>query len=194
MEDVKYFQKKIYRPLNVPESRLESDSSFNLGRSAEITRDEVKFQKFIVRLRKRFSDLFNDLLKTQLVLKGVCTLEEWDDMKEHIQYDYVADNYFSELKAQEILTERMALLQQMDPYAGKYFSLEYLRRQILRQTEMEFNEIDKQMDEEMKSGQLVSPVQMQQLELQQMEMALQPPEPDPAQQGIDPADYEQGNI
>ena len=115
-------------------------------------------------------------------------------MKEHIQYDYVADNYFSELKAQEILTERMSLLQQMDPYAGKYFSLEYLRRQILRQTEMEFNEIDKQMDEEMKSGQLVSPVQMQQLELQQMEMALQPPEPDPAQQGIDPADYEQGNI
>ena len=194
LEDVKYFQKKLYRALNVPESRLESDSSFNLGRSAEITRDEVKFQKFIVRLRKRFSDLFNDLLKTQLVLKGVCTLEEWDDMKEHIQYDYVADNYFSELKAQEILTERMALLQQMDPYAGKYFSLEYLRRQILRQTEMEFNEIDKQMDEEMKSGQLVSPVQMQQLELQQMEMALQPPEPDPAQQGIDPADYEQGNI
>ena len=173
---------------------MESDSSFNLGRSAEITRDEVKFQKFIVRLRKRFSDLFNDLLKTQLVLKGVCTLEEWDDMKEHIQYDYVADNYFSELKAQEILTERMALLQQMDPYAGKYFSLEYLRRQILRQTEMEFNEIDKQMDEEMKSGQLVSPVQMQQLELQQMEMALQPPEPDPAQQGIDPADYDKGNI
>ena len=194
LEDVKYFQKKLYRALNVPESRLESDSSFNLGRSAEITRDEVKFQKFIVRLRKRFSDLFNDLLKTQLVLKGVCTLEEWDDMKEHIQYDYVADNYFSELKAQEILTERMSLLQQMDPYAGKYFSLEYLRRQILRQTEMEFNEIDKQMDEEMKSGQLVSPVQMQQLELQQMEMALQPPEPDPAQQGIDPADYEQGNI
>ena len=164
LEDVKYFQKKLYRALNVPESRLESDSSFNLGRSAEITRDEVKFQKFIVRLRKRFSDLFNDLLKTQLVLKGVCTLEEWDDMKEHIQYDYVADNYFSELKAQEILTERMALLQQMDPYAGKYFSLEYLRRQILRQTEMEFNEIDKQMDEEMKSGQLVSPVQMQQLD------------------------------
>ena len=160
LEDVKYFQKKLYRALNLPESRLESDSSFNLGRSAEITRDEVKFQKFIVRLRKRFSDLFNDLLKTQLVLKGVCTLEEWDDMKEHIQYDYVADNYFSELKAQEILTERMALLQQMDPFAGKYFSLEYLRRQILRQTEMEFNEIDKQMDEEMKSGQLVSPVQM----------------------------------
>merc|ERR1712093_421430 len=91
LEDVKYFQKKLYRALNVPESRLESDSSFNVGRSAEITRDEVKFQKFIARLRKRFSDLFNDLLKTQLVLKGVLTLEEWDEAKEHIQYDFVAD-------------------------------------------------------------------------------------------------------
>ena len=194
LEDVKYFQKKLYRALNVPESRLESDNSFNIGRSAEITRDEVKFQKFIVRLRKRFSDLFNDLLKTQLVLKGVITLEDWDNMKEHIQYDYVADNYFSELKQQEILNERLALLQQMDPYAGKYFSLEYLRRQILRQTEAEFNEIDKQMKKEIDSGQLIDPMAMQQLELAQMEMSLQPPEPDPAEQGIDPADYEQGNI
>jgi hypothetical protein len=194
LEDVKYFQKKLYRALNVPESRLESDNSFNIGRSAEITRDEVKFQKFIVRLRKRFSDLFNDLLKTQLVLKGVITLEDWDNMKEHIQYDYVADNYFSELKQQEILNERLALLQQMDPYAGKYFSLEYLRRQILRQTEAEFNEIDKQMKKEIDSGQLIDPMAMQQLELVQMEMSLQPPEPDPAEQGIDPADYEQGNI
>ena len=194
LEDVKYFQKKLYRSLNVPESRLESDNTFNVGRSAEITRDEVKFQKFIVRLRKRFSDLFSDLLKTQLVLKGVITLDDWDEMKEHIQYDYVADNYFSELKAQEILTERLALLQQMDPFAGKYFSLEYLRRQILRQTENEFNEIDEQMAEEIKAGMLVSPVQMQQLELQQMEMALQPPEPPAEEQGIDPADYEQGNI
>ena len=194
LEDVKYFQKKLYRALNVPESRLESDNSFNIGRSAEITRDEVKFQKFIVRLRKRFSDLFNDLLKTQLVLKGVITLEDWDVMKEHIQYDYVADNYFSELKQQEILNERLALLQQMDPYAGKYFSLEYLRRQILRQTEAEFNEIDKQMKKEIDSGQLIDPMAMQQLELAQMEMSLQPPEPDPAEQGIDPADYEQGNI
>merc|ERR1711880_28126 len=91
LEDVKYFQKKLYRSLNVPESRLESESSFNIGRSAEITRDEVKFQKFVTRLRKKFSDLFSDLLKTQLVLKGVVSLEEWDDMKEHIQYDFVAD-------------------------------------------------------------------------------------------------------
>ena len=194
LEDIKYFQKKLYRSLNVPESRLESDSSFNVGRSAEITRDEVKFQKFIARLRKRFSDLFNDLLKTQLVLKGVLTLEEWDEAKEHIQYDFVADNYFSELKEQEIMNERMALVAQMDPFAGKYFSLDYMRRQILKQTDEEFNEIQSQMDTEISQGKLVDPVEMQKLELAQMEMSLMPPEPDPAEAGISDADYKKGNI
>ena len=194
LEDIKYFQKKLYRALNVPESRLESDSSFNVGRSAEITRDEVKFQKFIARLRKRFSDIFNDLLKTQLVLKGVLTLEEWDDAKEHIQYDFVADNYFSELKEQEMMNERMALVAQMDPFAGKYFSLEYMRRQILRQTDEEFNEIQSQMETEISEGKLVDPVEMQKLELAQMEMSLMPPEPDPAEAGISDADYKKGNI
>ena len=155
LEDVKYFQKKLYRSLNVPESRLESDSAFNVGRSAEITRDEVKFQKFVVRLRKKFGDLFNDLLKTQLVLKGVLTLDEWEEYKEHIQYDFVADNYFSELKEQEIMNERMALVAQMDPFAGKYFSLEYMRRQILKQTDQEFKDIQKQMDKEIADGKLV---------------------------------------
>jgi len=194
LEDIKYFQKKLYRALNVPESRLESDSSFNVGRSAEITRDEVKFQKFIARLRKRFADLFNDLLKTQLVLKGVLTMEEWDECKEHIQYDFVADNYFSELKEQEMMNERMALVAQMDPFAGKYFSLEYMRRQILRQTDEEFNEIQGQMDTEISEGKLVDPVEMQKLELAQMEMSLMPPEPDPAEAGISDADYKKGNI
>ncbi len=194
LEDVKYFQKKLYRSLNVPESRLESDSAFNVGRSAEITRDEVKFQKFVVRLRKKFGDLFNDLLKTQLVLKGVLSLDEWEEYKEHIQYDFVADNYFSELKEQEIMNERMALVAQMDPFAGKYFSLEYMRRQILKQTDQEFKDIQKQMDKEIADGKLVDPVQMQQLEVAQMELALQPPEPDPAEQGIDPADYKKGDI
>jgi len=194
LEDVKYFQKKLYRALNVPESRLESDSAFNIGRSAEISRDEVKFQKFIVRLRKKFSDLFLDLLKTQLVLKGVCSLEEWDDMKEHIQFDFVADNYFSELKEQEIMNARMALLAQMDPFAGKYFSLEYLRRKILRQQDAEFKEIDKQMEGEIADGKLMDPMAMQQMEHEQMAMSLMPPEPDPAEQGISDADYKKGNI
>ncbi len=194
LEDVKYFQKKLYRALNVPESRLESDSSFNVGRSAEITRDEVKFQKFVTRLRKKFSDIFNDLLKTQLVLKGVISIEEWDEYKEHIQYDFVADNYFSELKEQEIMNERMALVAQMDPFAGKYFSLEYMRKHILKQTEPEFEEIEGQMEQEIADGKLVSPVTLQQLEVEQMEMALQPPEPDPATLGVSPADYKKGEI
>ena len=194
LEDIKYFQKKLYRALNVPESRLESDSSFNVGRSAEITRDEVKFQKFVTRLRKRFSDLFLDLLKTQICLKGVLTLDEWDLVKEHIQFDFIADNYFAELKEQEIMNERMNLVAQMDPLTGKYFSIEYMRRHVLRQTEVEYNEIQAQMDAEIAEGKLVSPVELQKLEVEQMEMALQPPEPDPATLGISPADYKKGDI
>lgn len=205
LEDVKYFQKKLYRSLNVPESRLESDSSFNVGRSAEITRDEVKFQKFVVRLRKKFGDMFNDLLKTQLILKGVFTPEEWEDVKEHIQYDFVADNYFSELKEQEIMTARMALLEQMDPYVGKYFSLEYMRRQILKQPDALFKDIDKDMAQEIKDGKVIDPMQMPAMEVEQMAMSLQPPEPEPvdpqqqamdqyAQQGIDPADRKKGDF
>ena len=193
LEDVKYFQRKLYRALNVPESRLESESTFNLGRSQEITRDEVKFQKFITRLRKRFSDMFNDLLKTQLVLKGIITLDEWDEMKEHIQYDYIADNYFSELKEKEILNERLALLQQMDPLAGRYFSLDYLRRQVLKQTDEEIREIDKQMKKEIAEGKLIDPMQMPAMEHEQMAMSLQPPEPE-QEEGISPKDYERGNI
>ena len=164
LEDVKYFQKKLYRSLNVPESRLESESSFNIGRSAEITRDEVKFQKFIVRLRKKFTDLFNDLLKTQLILKGVISIDEWDEFKEHIQYSFIADNYFSEMKEKEVMNERMGLMQQMDPFVGKYFSLEYMRRYILKQTDSEFGEIDEQMANEIKAGLVVPPAELAQLE------------------------------
>ena len=194
LEDVKYFQKKLYRSLNVPESRLESDNSFNIGRSAEITRDEVKFQKFVTRLRKKFSDLFNDLLKTQCVLKGVCTLEEWDEIKEHVQYNFIADNYFSEMKEKEVMNERLAMLQQMDPYAGKYFSVEYLRRNILRQTDNEMQELDEQMAAEIADGLVVSPVEMQQMEKAQMEMSMQPPEPPPEEPKLSEKDYKKGEI
>ena len=157
LEDVKYFQKKLYRALNVPESRLESDSTFNLGRAAEITRDEIKFQKFVTRLRKKFSSLFHDLLKTQLVLKGIISLEDWDDMSEHIQYNFIADNYFAELKEKEMLTERLNLVTAMDPFAGRYFSLEYIRRHILRHTDAEINEIDEQIEDEIEKGVLPDP-------------------------------------
>ncbi|ABA47099.1 portal [Synechococcus phage syn9] len=157
LEDVKYFQKKLYKSLNVPGSRLETETTFNVGRAAEITRDEVKFQKFVARLRKRFSELFTDLLKTQLVLKGVISIEEWDQMKEHIQYDYIADNYFAELKEIEIRNERMNQVATMDPFVGKYFSVEYMRRQVLKQTDVEMKEIDKQIESEMESGIIADP-------------------------------------
>ena len=200
LEDVKYFQRKLYRALNVPESRLESESTFNLGRAAEITRDEVKFQKFVTRLRKKFSELFHDLLKTQLVLKGIITLEEWDDMSEHIQYDFIADNYFSELKEKEILNERLQLLQQMDQFAGKYFSLEYLRRQILRHTDSEMQEIDKQIEQEIADGKLVDPASIDPATGMPMEdpaaMGEEPVE-DPGPTGVEavaPADYKRGEF
>jgi hypothetical protein len=157
LEDVKYFQKKLYKALNVPGSRLETETTFNIGRAAEITRDEVKFQKFIARLRKRFSELFMDLLKSQLVLKGIVTLEEWEDMKSHVQFDYVADNYFTELKEIEIRNERMNQVNVMDPYVGKYFSVDYMRRQVLKQTEQEIKEIDDQIADEMESGVIADP-------------------------------------
>ena len=115
-------------------------------------------------------------------------------MKEHIQYNFIADNYFSEMKEKEVMNERLALLAQMDPYAGKYFSLEYLRRNILRQTDNEMEEIDQQMSAEMDAGLIVSPAEMQQMEKAQMEMSLMPPEPEQEEEGLDPKDYEKGNI
>lgn len=160
LEDVKYFQKKLYRSLNVPESRLESDSAFNIGRSAEISRDEIKFQKFITRLRKRFSDIFLDLLKTQCVLKGVLTIEDWEQYKQHIQFNYIADNHYSELKENEMINERLAIVNQMDPYVGKYYSIDYIRRQVLKQTETEIEDINKQIDEEISAGLIMDPTAM----------------------------------
>ena len=157
LEDVKYFQKKLYKALNVPSSRLEAETTFNVGRSSEITRDELKFQKFINRLRKKFSELFHDILKTQLVLKGVITLEDWEDLKEQIQYDFIADNHFDELKNSELLQERLNLVTQMDPYLGKYFSVEYVRREILKQTDRDISEIDKQMEKEIADGKIMDP-------------------------------------
>lgn len=157
LEDVKYFQKKLYKSLNVPSSRLETETTFNIGRSTEITRDELKFQKFINRLRKRFSDLFQDILKTQLLLKGVLTVEDWDQMKNHIQYDFIADNYFNELKSMEMMNERMNLVSSMDVFVGKYFSIEQIRRNVLKQSEEEFKEIDKQIEQEIEEGKIQDP-------------------------------------
>ena len=200
LEDVKYFQKKLYRALNVPESRLESESTFNLGRAAEITRDEIKFQKFVTRLRKKFSELFHDILKTQLILKGVISIEEWDEMSEHIQYDFIADNYFSELKEKEIMTERLNLLATMDPFAGKYFSLDYLRRQVLKQTDAEIREIDKQIEKEIADGKLMDPASIDPatgMPLEDPAAMGEVPEENAGPQGIEsipPGDYKRGEF
>ncbi len=155
--DINYFQQKLYKSLNVPSSRLESSGGFNLGRSSEILRDELKFTKFVGRLRKRFSNLFNDLLRTQLILKNIVTPEDWESMKEHIQYDYLYDNHFSELKEAELLTERLNLVATAEPYVGKYYSQDYIRRKILRQTDQEIIDQDKIIEKEIKDGIIPDP-------------------------------------
>jgi hypothetical protein len=160
LKDVEYFKKKLYNSLNLPPSRLTDDNKgFNLGKTTEVLRDELKFAKFIGRLRKRFGELFHDILKTQLILKGVIAPEDWDDMEEHIQYDFLFDNHFNELKEQEMMLQRVNLVTQMDPYVGKYFSIDYIRRQILQQTEKEMKEINKQMKSDIDSGMALDPTQ-----------------------------------
>ena len=154
IEDIIYFQKKLYKSLNVPANRLEQESGFNLGRSTEITRDEVKFKKFLDRLRKRFSDLFLQLLRTQLMLKGVITKEDWVKWKEDIYFDFIEDNYFSELKEAEIIRERFEMLAQMDEYVGKYVSNQWIRKNILRQNDDEIAEMKKQIEAEKSSGEI----------------------------------------
>ena len=166
LSDIEYFQKKLYRSLGVPESRIAgSGEGFNLGRSSEILRDEIKFTKFVGRMRKRFSHLFNDLLKTQLILKNIVTPEDWDILSDHIQYDFVYDNHFAELKETELLNERLGVVAAVDPYVGKYFSLDYVRRNILKQKDEEIIEIDKQMEKEIKDGKLMDPMETQQLSM-----------------------------
>ena len=155
--DIEYFKKKLYRSLNVPPSRMDGEGGFNLGRSSEILRDEVKFSKFVSRLRKRFSYMFNDMLKTQLILKNIITPEDWDIMEEHIQYDFLYDNHFAELKEAELLNERLGMVQLAEPYVGKYFSQDYLRRKILRQTDQEIIEQDALIEKEIKSGIIADP-------------------------------------
>jgi hypothetical protein len=148
LEDVKYFEKKLYKSLGVPVGRLEAQQGFSLGKSNEITRDELKFTKFIQRLRNKFSTLFDDLLRIQLVLKRVCTEEEWKQFKEDIWYDYRKDNNFTELKESELITNRILLLQYVDPYVGRYYSKEWVRKNILKQTDEDIEEIDEQISQE----------------------------------------------
>ena len=160
LADIEYFQKKLYRALGVPESRIAADGGFNLGRSSEILRDELKFSKFVGRLRKRFSAMFNDMLRTQLILKNIVTPEDWESMGEHIQYDFLYDNQFAELKESEMIQSRLGNLATIEPYIGKFYSTEFVRKKILRQTDSEIEEIDNQIEDEIQKGILPDPSQI----------------------------------
>jgi len=155
--DIEYFQKKLYRSLNVPVSRLESTQGFNLGRASEITRDELKFTKFVQRLRKKFTELFNDLLKTQLILKKVISEDDWHTISHNLQYDFLQDGHFAELKQSEMMRERIQLVNEMRDMVGKYFSVEYMRKNVLKQSESEIAEMDKQIKQEIDDGIISSP-------------------------------------
>lgn len=152
IEDVLYFQKKLYKALNVPVSRLEADTGFSLGRASEITRDELKFSKFISRLRSRFSHLLDKLLETQLILKGICNRAEWEQIREEIYYDFITDAHFAELKDTEIMKDRLTLLSDIDSYVGKYFSVSWIRKNVLQQTEDDIAQMNKEMAEEEAAG------------------------------------------
>jgi hypothetical protein len=148
LEDVKYFEKKLYKALGVPISRLEQQQGFSLGRTTEITRDELKFTKFVNRLRSKFSTLFDDLLRVQCILKKICTEDEWKEFKEELWYDFKKDNNFTELKEAELLQNRVQTLQLIDPYVGRYYSMEWVRRNILQMDDEEIEEMQEQINQE----------------------------------------------
>ena len=184
LEDVKYFEKKLYKALNVPVSRLNPETSgFSLGRSTEITRDEVKFSKFVERLRNKFADLFEQALRVQCVLKGICTDSEWEEFKNYIHFDFIKDNNFTELRDAELMKERLSLLGAVDPYTGRYFSQKWIQRNVLRLTDDEIKDMETEMDSEKEEG-LGLPVGVMNDVAQQQMMAQVP------QQPMNPADQE----
>jgi hypothetical protein len=158
ISDIEYFRAKLYRSLNVPTSRLEASQGFNLGRASEITRDELKFTKFVQRLRKKFTELFNDILRTQLVLKGIIAEEDWYNIRDTLQYDFLQDGHFAELKHTELMRERLALANEMRDYVGKFFSVEYVRKNILKQNDREIENMDNQIKKEIKDGIIQDPM------------------------------------
>jgi len=177
LEDVKYFRQKLLQSLNVPISRLEPQQGgmIGLGRTTEVTRDEVKFTKFIIRLRNKFSQIFDHALRIQLVLKGICTSDEWDKFREDIYYDYKKDNNFTELRDAELLRERLGLLQVVDPYIGRYYSSDWVRRKILQLSDEDISQMDKQIAKEDKAGTGGPTIPIPGQEQQQAETDANPP-------------------
>ena len=154
MDDVMFFQTKLYKALNVPPSRLESDSGFSLGRESEISRDELKFSKFVDRLRNDFVELFDGILKAQLLLKGIIKIDDWDKIKHDIQYKWAEDSYYREIKTTEMIQSRLELLREVSDYAGRYYSMDFIRKQILQMTDDEIREMEKQIATETEGGKL----------------------------------------
>jgi len=152
IDDIVYFQKQLYKSLNVPINRLEQEAQFSLGRSTEISRDEVKFQKYIDKLRKRFATLFMELLRTQLLMKGLVSKDEWNEIKSSINIDFLQDTHFAELKEAEIMRERLATLRELDEYVGKYYSIDWVRKNVLQQTDEDIKQISQEIEQEFKSG------------------------------------------
>ena len=148
MEDINYFQKKLYKSLNVPVTRLEAENGFNVGRGSEITRDEVKFSKFVERLRNRFTTLFHETLRVQLVLKGVMTEDDWNSIKYNVRYNFKRDNFFSELKENEMMQGRLNMLGMIEPYLGRFYSKEYVQKNILLMTDAEISDMNRQISRE----------------------------------------------
>jgi hypothetical protein len=177
MEDVMYLQQKLFRALGVPISRVMGDSGFNMGRSAEITRDEVKFNKFIDRLRHRFCGLFLDLLKTQVILKGIMTEDDWTRISQDITFKFNNDSYFTELKNNDILRERLDIIAAVTPYIGQFFSGEYVRKNFLKQSEEEMLEIDAQINREMQKQ-----IEAQEMQAYQQMLSGESPDETPEEQ------------
>ena len=176
IQDIEYFQNKLYHALNVPVSRLQASQGFSIGRSQEITRDEIKFNKFIIRLRKKFSMLFSNSLRVQLIAKGIIRPDEWEDLRADIKYDFIEDNHYAELRDTEIMQSRIGLLQLIDPYVGKYYSLDWAKQNILRMDKDVIKDIDKQIKSEQQ--QMVQNAEMQ----GQLQLAQQQPMMDAQQQ------------
>ena len=179
LEDVQYFKDKLYQSLNVPISRMNQGEKYQLGRSSDIGRDEVKFSKFVKRLRRQFSELFNEILRVQLILKGVCTSAEFEEMRQYIAYDYLQDTYFEELKAVEVFNDQLTALTAAQPFVGQYFSVQYLRKHILGQTEEDIARLDQEIMEEIEQGII--------RDQEEMDGGIQPPQDPMADMGGDEA-------
>ena len=184
LEDVKYFRQKLLQSLNVPVSRLEPQQGgmIGLGRTTEVTRDEVKFMKFITRLRNKFSQIFDHALEKQLVLKGICSMDEWRQFREDIYYDYMKDNNFTELRDTELLTSRVQLLATVDPYMGRYFSAKWVKKNILQQTDEDVEAMEKEMAKESEQG-VGQPLQQPGMEQEQVSAEEYPPEDNTQENG-----------